>query len=336
MSLEAGRQARLSTGRGRVRGVLRAVWTGSLSFGLVSIPVALYGATQPKDVRFHLFDRLGRRVRYRRFAEEPEPESVVSDDTVEGRAAERTPTGDQVGATSFGTPGEHLGNKPAPPSALAYDELVRGYEVEPGRFAMLEHEEIAQARPSRSSTIDLEDFVELDTIDPVYFEKSYYLAPRRDADTPYRLLQQALERTRRVGIGRFVLRTKPHLVAVRPIGDVLGLETLFFGDEVRAATDVVPPATGDLSERELRLAEQLVGMLATVWDPERYADEYRQELLRIISEKAPVDAAATAESAATPASTSRVEELMEALKRSVEEAKTARESHEASPRRKSG
>ena len=311
----------------------RAVWTGSLSFGLVSIPVALYPATQPKDVRFHLFDRLGRRVRYRRFAEEPEPESVVSDDAVDGRA-ERTRTGDQVGATSSHAPGEHLDTKPAPPSALAYDELVRGYEVEPGRFAMLEHEEIEQVRPSRSSTIDLEDFVDLDAIDPVYFEKSYYLAPRRDADTPYRLLQQALERTRRVGIGRFVLRTKPHLVAVRPIGDVLGLETLFFGDEVRAATDVVPPATGDLSERELRLAEQLVGMLATAWDPERYADEYRQELLRIISEKAPVDAAATAEIAATP--TSRVEELMEALKRSVEEAKTARESHEASPRRKSG
>ena len=163
----------------------RAVWTGSLSFGLVSIPVALYPATQPKDVRLHLFDRLGRRVRYRRCAEETEPESVVSDDAVEGRAAERTPTVDQVGATSSGAPGEHL-----------------------------------------------------------------------------------------------------------------------------------------------------VGMLATVWDPERYADEYRQELLRIISEKAPVDAAATAESAATP--TSRVEELMEALKRSVEEAKTARESHEASPRRKSG
>ena len=311
----------------------RAVWTGSLSFGLVSIPVALYPATQPKDVRFHLFDRLGRRVRYRRFAEEPEPESVVSDDAVDGRA-ERTRTGDQVGATSSHAPGEHLDTKPAPPSALAYDELVRGYEVEPGRFAMLEHEEIEQVRPSRSSTIDLEDFVELDAIDPVYFEKSYYLAPRRDADTPYRLLQQALERTRRVGIGRFVLRRKPRLVAVRPIGDVLGLETLFFGDEVRAATDVVPPATGDLSERELRLAEQLVGMLATAWDPERYADEYRQELLRIISEKAPVDAAATAEIAATP--TSRVEELMEALKRSVEEAKTARESHEASPRRKSG
>ena len=312
----------------------RAVWTGSLSFGLVSIPVALYPATQPKDVRFHLFDRNGRRVRYRRFAEEPEPEPARSDDVVD--EPEHSSTGDQVGAMPSHAHDEHRGDEPAPARALGYDELVRGYEVEPGRFAMLEHEEIEQVRPSRSSTIDLEDFVELDAIDPVYFEKSYYLAPRRDADTPYRLLRQALERTRKVGIGRFVLRTKPHLVAVRQIGDVLGLETLFFGDEVRAADDVVPPADGDLSERELRLAEQLVEMLATAWEPERYADEYRRELLRIISEKDLVETEATADVAATPASTSRVEELMEALKRSVEEAKMARERSPAPRRRRTG
>jgi DNA end-binding protein Ku len=313
----------------------RAVWTGSLSFGLVSIPVALYPATQPKDVRFHLFDRHGRRVRYRRFSEEPEADSSRSDDEVDEPTEELSSTGERVGATSSDAPDEQLGDEPASARPLGYDELVRGYEVEPGRFAMLEHEEIEALRPSRSSTIDLEDFVELDAIDPVYFEKSYYLAPRRGSDTPYRLLQLALQRTGRAGIGRFVLRTKPHLVAVRPTGDVLGLETLFFGDEVRAAADVVQPANGDLSERELRLAEQLVEMLATSWEPERYADEYRQELLRIISEKAPVDADAP-DDAAVPTSTSRVEELMEALKRSVDEAKTARERDEARPRRRTG
>ena len=311
----------------------RAVWTGSLSFGLVSIPVALFPATKPKDVRFHLFDRHGRRVRYRRFAEEPESQLArIVDD---GPTPERSPTGDHAEAAPSERSDER-GDESAPARALGYDELVRGYEVEPGRFAMLEHEEIEHVRPSRSSTIDLEDFVELDAIDPVYFEKSYYLAPRRGAEKPYRLLQQALQGTRRAGIGRFVLRTKPHLVAVRPTGDVLGLETLFFGDEVRAAADVVPPAVGVVSERELHLAEQLVEMLATAWEPERYADEYRQELLRIISERAPVDTDATNDDAAAPTSTSRVQELMEALKRSVDEAKTTRERDDAPPRRRTG
>ena len=178
--------------------------------------------------------------------------------------------------------------------------------------------EIEQVRPSRSSTIELEDFVELEAIDPVFFEKSYFLAPRRDASKPYRLLQLALERTERVGIGRFVLRTKPHLVAVRSTEEALVLETLYFGDEVRTPAEVLSPLDGEVSERELRLAEQLVEMLATSWDPDRYADEYRDELLRLIAEKAPVETAETETDTTSPPS--RVEELMEALKRSVEDA----------------
>jgi DNA end-binding protein Ku len=207
---------------------------------------------------------------------------------------------------------------------VAYEDLVRGYEVEPGRFALLEREDIERARPSRSSTIELEDFVQLEAIDPVYFEKTYYVAPRRDAANPYRLLLRALEETRRVGIGRFVLRTKPHLVAIRPAGEVIALETLFFGDEVRPAAELVPPIEGDVSARELRLAEQLVETLATDWEPGRYADQYREELLQIIAEKEPVGTAEQPGAAPTPIGGSNVEALMEALRRSVEEAKAAR------------
>lgn len=312
----------------------RAVWTGTLSFGLVSIPVALYPATSPKDVRFHLFDREGRRVRYRRFAEEPapgtgapHPDGGLVDVEAGGGAAAAKP-GD---AGSRGDASPAVGAEPERSDReLAYDELVRGYEVEPGRFAMLEQEEIEQVRPSRSSTIELEDFVELEAIDPVFFEKSYYLAPRRDAAKPYRLLQLALEGTDRVGIGRFVLRTKPHLVAVRPTEEALVLETLYFGDEVRSPAEVLSPPDGEVSERELRLAEQLVEMLATSWDPDRYADEYRDELLRLIAEKAPVETAEI--ETETTAMPSRVEELMEALKRSVEEAKEARQGGRRSQR----
>jgi DNA end-binding protein Ku len=208
------------------------------------------------------------------------------------------------------------------PRPLEYGDLVRGFEVEPGRFAMLEHEEIERARPTRSSTIELEDFVELSAIDPVFFEKTYYVAPRSDAAKPYRLLQRALDRTNRVGIGRFVLRTKPHLVAIRPTEDALALETLFFGDEVRPTAEVLPIADQPINERELHLAEQLVEMLATEWDPSRYADEYREELLRIIAEKTPIET----EEADLRLETggSDIEQLMDALKRSVEEAKAAR------------
>jgi DNA end-binding protein Ku len=308
----------------------RAVWTGALSFGLVSIPVALYPATQPKDVRFHLFDRQGRRVRYRRFADDTPAAGLVEDEAGPGSPAR--PSADAPPSVpSREREGEGVASAP-----LEYDELIRGYEVERGRYAMLEHEEVEQARVRRSSTIDLENFVELDAIDPVYFEKSYYLAPRQGSGSPYRLLQAALQRSRRVGIGRFVLRTKPHLIAVRPIGDVLGLETLFFSDEVRAAADVVPPAESTVSERELRLAEQLVEMLSSAWEPERYADEYRRELQRIIAEKELVDVDARDDRAATQQATSRVEELMDALRRSVEEAKTQRDAAGAQPRRKTG
>jgi len=309
----------------------RAVWTGALSFGLVSIPVALYPATQPKDVRFHLFDRQGRRVRYRRFAEDTPAAGLVEHEAVPGSPAPRPADAPPSERSSGERVGEGAASAP-----LEYDELVRGYEVEPGRYAMLEHEEVEQARVRRSSTIDLEDFVELDAIDPVYFEKSYYLAPRHGSGTPYRLLQGALQRSRRVGIGRFVLRTKPHLVAVRPIGDVLGLETLFFSDEVRAAADVVPPAEGTVSQRELRLAEQLVEMLSSAWEPERYADEYRRELQRIIAEKELVDVDAPDDLAPTGQATSRVEELMDALRRSVEEAKAERDAEGSQARRETG
>jgi DNA end-binding protein Ku len=210
---------------------------------------------------------------------------------------------------------------------------MRGYEVEPGRFAMLEHEEIERARPERSTTIDLEDFVELEHIDPVYFDKAYYVAPGREAAKPYRLLLRTLDRTHRVGIGRFVLRTKPHLVAVRATGDALVVHTLFFGDEVRASSEVVNVPDQAVSDRELRIAEQLVEMFATTWDPERYADEYRQELLRIIAEKTPVESPERPEGMAARESP-RVEELMEALKRSVEEAKAGRD--QRGPRRRAG
>jgi DNA end-binding protein Ku len=295
----------------------RAVWTGSLSFGLVTIPVRLYPATEPKDVRFHLMDAHGRRVRYRRFVSEeesPEPRWEIP----EARETEPAP--------SEAAPEQEI-QRPAPSDndvgsdeqEIAFDDLMRGYETEDGRVVMLSREEVESARPERSRTIDIEDFVALSDIDPVYFEKSYHLAPQARGEKPYALLLRAMERAGRVGIGRFVLRTKPHLVAIRPTEGALGLETLFFGDEVRDGREVVYGLDGiDVSDRELDMAEMLIETMKTEWNPAVYSDTYREELLQRISEKTPIEAR---EESATRGSGGHVEELMQALKASVEAAK---------------
>src|SRR6476620_5298431 len=229
----------------------KAVWTRSLAFGLVNIPVRLYPATEPKDVRFHLMYSRGRRVRYRRFveAEGPEVDWIPSD----------VPPAD-AGPPPGGTPSREM---PRPPGEveqeIAYEDLMRGVERDDGSVVLLGGDEIRSVQPERSRTIDIEDFVELKDIDPVYFEKSYILAPQHGAEKPYALLLSAMERSGRAGIGRFVLRTKPHLVAIRPANGTLALETLFFGDEVREAKRLVGDAgAAEVSERELQLAEKLI------------------------------------------------------------------------------
>jgi DNA end-binding protein Ku len=169
--------------------------------------------------------------------------------------------------------------------------------------------------------IDLEEFVRLEDIDPVYFEKAYHVVPARGAEKPYELLLRTLKESGRVGIGRFVLRTKPHLVALRPMERVLALETLYFGDEVRDADPLVGDlARGAVTQREVDISKQLVEALASEWDPSRFADEYREELLRMIAERTPERAAEeTEEPSEDPGS--RLRDLMDTLRRSVEEAK---------------
>lgn len=289
----------------------RAVWTGSLSFGLVAIPVRLYPATESKDVRFHLTDARGRRVRYRRFVESDESDFEPAWET--GSIAETLPS--RIVADAPSEPAEEVEHE------IAFADLKRGYAIDDGRLVMLDPDDIEAVRPERSRTIEIEDFVDLAEIDPVYFEKSYHLAPQRGSEKPYGLLLGALERAGRVGIGRFVLRTKPHLVAIRAADGVIGLETLYFGDEVRDGRELVGGLDGvAVSEKELRLAESLIQALHTTWNPAAYADTYREELLRRIAEQSPVEAPDEQTGVAT-GSGSRVEGLMQALKASVEAAK---------------
>ncbi|MGH2656896.1 MAG: Ku protein [Actinomycetota bacterium] len=270
-----------------------AVWTGTLSFGLVAIPVRLITATEPKDVRFHLYDRAGRRMRQQRVVEAP----IEEDPAETGRA--------EVPAAETSRP-------------VAWEELMRGHETEEGDVMLVSHEEIDRVRPQRSRSIDIEDFVALADIDPVHFEKTYVAVPQSpEATRPYVLLHRAMSEAGRVGIGRFVLRTKPHLVAVRPMRNVLAVEILFFGDEVREPSALAPGLEGvEVDDRELELAVRLIEELTTEWEPAAYADTYREELLRMLAEKTPTPRAP--EEPAASGRTPPVTELMAALKASVE------------------
>jgi len=209
--------------------------------------------------------------------------------------------------------------------------MMRGVERDDGSVVLLGDDEIRSVQPERSRTIDIEDFVELKDIDPVYFKKSYIVATQHGAEKPYALLLSAMERSGRAGIGRFVLRTKPHLVAIRAANGTLALETLFFGDEVREAKRLVGDVgAAQFSDRELELAQKLIATLNTTWNPEAYADTYREELLERIAQKAP--AQIPEERAAAP-SGSQVEALMDALKASVEQAKKKKQPKRSSRKR---
>jgi DNA end-binding protein Ku len=260
----------------------RAIWSGAISFGLVTIPVKLYSAVDPQDVQFHQFQKnTTQRVRNKRVAEES------------GREVD-------------------------------YENIVKGYEVSKGEYVIVTPEELASVEPTRNRTIEIEDFVDLDEIDPIYFEKAYYLAPDKGAgaEKAYALLREALTKSNKIAIGRFVLRTKEYLAAIRPMGDVLVLETLYFADEIRDARKEIKelPAKAAVSKRELDMAMQLVESQASHWDPRKYEDRYRAAVLKLIRAKAK-GKDIVVEKQVEP---ERVEDLMEALRQSVEAAKQRR------------
>jgi DNA end-binding protein Ku len=305
----------------------QAVWTGAISFGLVSIPVRLYPATDPKDVRFHLYDRRsGKRVRYERVTRVddaplflPEParaadEDADAEDTDESRDEPRTFEDPAPAARDW---------SPPPERSVDAGDIVRGFSLPSGDLVTVSDDELDVITPSRSRTIDIEEFVQLAEIDPIFFDKSYYVAPGRASATekPYALLLQAMRSAGMVAIGRFVLRTRPHLVAIRALENALVLETLFFGDEVRRPEEIVGGAGAtSVSERELKMAQQLVRALSTEWVPEKHADVYRSELLELLQRKSPALPAPQQEESAA-ADGSPVDDLMAMLKASVEAAK---------------
>jgi DNA end-binding protein Ku len=228
--------------KGYQAAVPRSIWTGTISFGLVSVPVRMYGATESKELRFHFLDK-----------------------------KDLSPVGyDKVRRDT----GKHVDN----------DDIVRGFEVAKGQFVPLEDEDLDRLDVELTKTIDICDFVDLDEIDPIYFRKAYYLEPQDGAGKPYRLLVRALEETGKVAIAKIVIRNKQHLAALRPWNGTLVLETMYYADEVRKPESI--DGNTRLRKPEVEMAKSLVENLSASFDPEKYDDTYRTELLQLLRDKA--------------------------------------------------
>jgi DNA end-binding protein Ku len=253
----------------------RAIWSGAISFGLVNVPVKLYSATSPKTVRFHqISSKTGARIRQKRV----DPS-----------------TGDEV----------------------PFEEIVKGYEITPDRYVLITPEELDALDPKATKTIDIEEFVDLVDIDPIFYDHSYYLAPTAGGAKAYRLLLDAMSESGKVGIGRVVLRSKQQLCALRPTGNVLTLSTMLFGDEVLAPDrldELDSISDAEASDRELKMAEQLIASLSADFDPSKFRDEYRERVLEMIERKASGEEIAVEPAAEEPAP---APDLMAALEASL-------------------
>ena len=263
----------------------RPIWSGTISFGLVSVPVKMYSATESKELRFHFLHK--------------DDLSPIGYDKV------RKDTGEHVDP----------------------DDIVRGFEIEKGRYVELTDEDIDRLDIELTHSIDICDFVDIDEIDPIYFRKAYYLLPEDGLEKPYRLLLAALEDTGKVGIAKVVIRNKQHLAALRPWEGVLLLETMYFADEIRKPESL--DGKGELRKPEIEMARSLVENLSDTFDPEKYDDTYRKELLALLKEKAE-----TGEISAPRAAPEEGEvvDLMAALRESVEQ--TKRQRKRSTPRKR--
>ena len=207
---------------------------------------------------------------------------------------------------------------------VSYGDIVKGREVDDDTYVLLTDDELEGVEPGRTRTIDITNFVDLAEVDPIYFQRTYYLAPRGNgADRSYELLHQAMAETNRVGIATFVMRSKEYLVAVRPQQEILALETMYFADEIREPIEATgyEPSGQPAKPRELAIAEQLIESMTTDWDPSSYHDSYRERVEELIESKRTGE---KIEAAAPAPRASKVVDLTETLRRSVEEARGRR------------
>ena len=221
----------------------RAIWKGSISFGLVNIPIALYPATRREEFKFRLLRKSDLSpVNYKRVAEKDGKE-------------------------------------------VPWDQIVKGYEYEKGKYVVLKDEDFERVDLEATQTVDIQDFVNVDEIDPIYFYKPYYLEPQKGGDKAYALLRDALEDSRKVGIAKVVIKTRQYLAGVKPEDGALVLELMHFADELADTGKLHLPKKVEVGKREMNMAKSLIDSMSSKWNPEKYRDDYREALMEVIEEK---------------------------------------------------
>ena len=255
----------------------RAIWKGSISFGLVNIPIALYPATRGEELKFRLLRKSDLSpVNYKRVAEKD-------------------------------------GNE------VPWDEIVKGYEYEKGKYVVLKNEDFQRVDLEATQTVDIQDFVDQKEIDPMFFYKPYYLEPQKGGDKAYALLRDALKDTNKVGIAKVVIKTRQYLAGVKPEDGALVLELMHFADELADPEKLHVPKKTEVGKREINMAKSLIDSMSSKWNPEKYKDDYREALMEVIEERVEAGGKEIEEKPKKAPKPTKVIDLVSVLQKSLEE-----------------
>jgi DNA end-binding protein Ku len=255
----------------------RAIWKGSISFGLVNSPIALYPATRREEFKFRLLRKSDLSpVNYKRVAEKDGKE-------------------------------------------VPWDQIVKGYEYEKGKYVVLKDEDFERVDLEATQTVDIQDFVDVDEIDPMYFYKPYYLEPQKGGDKAYALLRDALKESNKVGIAKVVIKTRQYLAGVKPEDGALVLELMHFADELADTGKLHVPKKVEVGKREMNMAKSLIDSMSAKWNPEKYHDDYREALMEVIEEKVEAGGKEIEEKPKTAPKPTKVIDLVSVLQKSLEQ-----------------
>ena len=255
----------------------RAIWKGSISFGLVNIPIALYPATRREEFKFRLLRKSDLSpVSYKRVAEKDGTE-------------------------------------------VPWDQIVKGYEYEKGKYVVLKDEDFERVDLEATQTVDIQDFVDQEEIDPIFFYKPYYLEPQKGGDKAYALLRDALKDSNKVGIAKVVIKTRQYLAGVKPEDGVLVLELMHFADELADPGKLHVPKKTEVGKREMNMAKSLIDSMSSKWNPEKYRDDYREALMEVIEEKVETGGKEIEEKPKKARKPTNVIDLVSVLQKSLEQ-----------------
>jgi len=255
----------------------RAIWKGSISFGLVNIPIALYPATRREELKFRLLRQSDLSpVNYKRVAEKDGKE-------------------------------------------VSWDQIVKGYEYEKGKYVVLKDEDFERVDLEATQTVDIQDFVDQEEIDPIFFYKPYYLEPQKGGDKAYALLRDALKDSNKVGIAKVVIKTRQYLAGVKPEDGVLLLELMHFADELADPGKLHVPKKTEVGKREMNMAKSLIDSMSSKWNPEKYKDDYREALMEVIEEKVEAGGKEIEEKPKKAPKPTKIIDLVSVLQKSLEQ-----------------